>query len=169
MLSLLLALQAVPGAAPPATAPPERISILVPVADQRCARGHDDAEVTVCAGALPDQSLPLPAEATPPGPTPINRDLTGLGALHAEASPCATMQGGCTTGVNLLGIGTALVRGVQKLVAPGSCCEEPGEATDPGRLVRDVAGAFRGGGGSPRRERVAIDLDEPDLTGRVRP
>jgi len=163
MLPLLLALQA----AAPAAAPPERISILVPVANQRCTRGRVEGEVVVCANAPPDQSLPLPAEAAPIGPAAVNPDRSGLGAMRAEATPCGATQRGCTTGVNLFGLGTALVRGVQKLVAPGSCCEEAGEATDPGRLMRDVAGAFRGK--QPKREAVAINLDEPDLRGRVRP
>ncbi len=163
MVPLLLALQA----ATPAAAPPEHISILVPVADQRCTRARTDGEVVVCADAPRDQSLPLPAEAAPVGPVAVNPDMTGSGALRSEAAPCAAMQKGCTTGVNLFGIGTALVRGVQKLVAPGSCCEEAGEATDPGRLVHDVAGAFRSK--KPKRAAVAIDLDEPDMTGRVRP
>lgn len=163
MLPLLLALQA----AAPAAAPPERISILVPVADQRCTRGRVEGEVVVCADAAPDPSLPLPAEAPPIGPAAVNPNRSGLGAMRAEATPCGATQRGCTTGVNLFGLGTALVRGVQKLVAPGSCCEEAGESTDPGRLVRDVAGAFRGK--PPKREAVAIDLDEPDMSGRVRP
>ncbi|MGK6321875.1 hypothetical protein ACMGDM_02190 [Sphingomonas sp. DT-51] len=160
-----LALQA----ATPAAAPPDRISILVPVADESCTRDHRDGEreVVVCAGAVPDQSLPLPEEAAPPGPIPINRDRTGLGAARAEATPCGASQWGCTTGVDLLGFGTALVRGVQKLVAPGSRCEAPGEATDTRRLVHDIASAFRR---KPvKGQRIAIDLDAPDLTGRVHP
>lgn len=163
MLPLLLVLQVTVTVAPP----PERISILVPVADQRCPRTRADGEVVVCADAPGDQSLPLPAESAPIGPIAVNPDLTGSGALRSEATPCAAVQKGCTTGVNLFGLGTALVRGVQKLVAPGSCCEEAGEATDPGRLVRDVAGALRGK--PSKRGVVAIDLDEPDMTGRVRP
>jgi hypothetical protein len=163
MLSMFIALQATA----PAAAPPERISILVPVADQRCTRGRYEGEVVVCAGALPDQTLPLPAEAPSTGPMPVNRDLTGLGAARAEATPCAAVQRGCTTGMNVLGLGTALVRGVQKLIAPGSCCETPGEATDPGQLMRDAAGAFRRK--PAKQERVSIDLDAPDLSGRVRP
>lgn len=160
---LFLALQA----AAPSAAPPERISILVPVADQRCTRERREGEVVVCADALPDQSLPLPAEAAPTGATPVNRDLTGIGAARAVATPCGATQWGCTTGVDLLGMGTAVVRGIQKLVAPRSCCEAPGEATDVGLLARDAAGLFKGK--PARRERVAIDLDEPDLSGHVRP
>ena len=149
MLPLLLALQA----ATPAAAPPERISILVPVADQRCTRGRVEGEVVVCAEAPPDPLLPLPAEAAPVGPAAVNPDRSGLGALRAEATPCGATQRGCTTGVNLF--------------APGSCCEEAGEATNPGLLVRDVAGALRAK--KPKRDAVAIDLDEPVMTGRVRP
>jgi len=68
-------------------------------------------------------------------------------------------------------MGTALVRGVQKLVAPGSCCEGPQEATDHYQLGRDVvAGLGRIGKHKPvKAPRETIDLDEPVLTGRVHP
>ena len=65
----------------------------------------------------------------------------------------------------------ALVRGVQKAVAPGSCCERPGEATDPLLLIGDaVKGVARSGKHkADRSKRVAIDLDDPVLAGRVHP
>ena len=162
MLLILLALQA---------AAPERFSILVPVADQPCARPTPDDDIVVCADALPSQTLPLPQEAVSSRGTPVNRDLTGTGALAAEAAPCAALVAGCQTGVNMLGMGTALIRGVQKLVAPNSCCEDAGEATNPLLLARDIA---KGAGsigkrGPDKSARMPIDLDEPSTTGRVSP
>ena len=163
MLILALALQAAPA--------PERFSILVPVADQPCARRSVHDDIVVCADALPEQALPLPAEAVSTRPVPVNRDMTGVGALRAEGTPCAARVGGCQVGVDMLGMGTALIRGVQKLVAPNSCCEEPGEATSTGRLLADVVGgASRLGKRKPDKAgRVAIDLADPVTTGRVAP
>ncbi len=170
MLILALALQAslpdVPRAAPPATT-----SILLPVAVQPCARPQGD-DIIVCADPLPSQRLPLPGEATASGAVPVNRYLTGRGALDAAATPCAVRMGGCQSGVDMLAGGTALIRGVQKLLAPGSCCENPGEGTDAMQLARDVAGGvgrlFRG---KPDRSgRVTIPLDDtPPATSRVLP
>lgn len=177
MLLIALALQAAT-AAPAPTAPtgaptgaPTRMSILVPVANERCVR-QAGGDIVVCADALPAQSLPLPNEAVSDKPVPVNRYLTGRGALNAEGAPCAAVQRGCTTGVDMIGGGVALVRGIQKLIAPGSCCENPGEATSGGQLARDVVGGvgrlFRG---KPDRSgRVAIPLDDtPPATSRVLP
>jgi hypothetical protein len=111
MLALLtiLALQA----APAAKAEPERWSILVPVPEEPCrpspkgdrsaangAAQNDAAangDVVVCGDALPSQRLPLPDEAVSTGPVPVNRELTGRGALAAAGTPCAVRQGGCQT------------------------------------------------------------------------
>lgn len=165
MLLLALALQA--AAAPT----PERFSILVPVADQPCGRRKPDDDIVVCADALPEQTLPLPQEAVSTRPVPVNPHMTGTGALAAEGTPCAGRVGGCQVGVDMLGMGTALVRGIQKLVAPNSCCEEPGEATSAGKLIGDVVGGVgRIGKRKPDKSgRVAIDLSEPVMTGRVAP
>ncbi len=94
-----------------------------------------------------------------------------MGALNAEDSPCATLVGGCQAGLDVFGMGTALVRGVQKLIAPGSCCEREGEATNPIMLVGDMVNGLGRSAGrkADRTRRVAIDLDEPVLAGRVRP
>ena len=150
---------------------PERFSILAPVASQPCTRTRAADEIVVCADPLPEQALPLPAEAVSPRPVPVNRALTGTGALAAQASPCATLTGGCQTGVDVLGMGTALIRGVQKLIAPDSCCEDPGEGTSAGRLVvdagRGAAKMFRRK--QDKRGRVAIPLDDPAPTGRIHP
>ena len=154
-----------------APAVPVQHSIMAPVANQPCTRRAGDNEVVVCADPLPEQALPLPDEAVSTRPVPINRDMTGLGALNAERTPCATVVGGCQVGLDIFGAGTALIRGVQKMVAPSSCCERPGEATNPIMLVGDVVG----GAAKARRrkpdktKRVAIDLDAPVLTGRVHP
>jgi hypothetical protein len=165
MLILALALQA---AAAPA---PERFSILVPVADQPCGRRRPGEDIVVCADALPEQTLPLPQEAVSTRPVPVNPHMTGTGALNAEGTPCAARVGGCPTAVDMLGMGTALIRGVQKLVAPNSCCEEPGEATSVGKLIGDVVGGVgKIGKHKPDKSaRVAIDLSEPVMTGRVAP
>ena len=168
MIALALALQAVATAPAPA---PERFSILVPVTNQPCTRSQAPDEIVVCADPLPSQTLPLPAEAVSTGPVPVNRDVTGMGALRAEATPCAGRVGGCQTGVDIFGMGTALIRGVQKLVAPNSCCEEPGEGTSAGKLVVDaVSGIGKLGKRKPdTAARVPIDLGEPVTTGRVSP
>lgn len=166
MLIVALLLQA---AAPTV---PAQHSILAPVTNQPCVRrATDDDEVVVCADPLPEQALPLPSEAMSTRPVPVNRDMNGVGALNAERSPCATVVGGCQTGLDVFGAGTALIRGVQKLVAPNSCCERPGEATNPFMLAGDIAsGIAKAGLRKPdKAKRVAIDLDEPVLAGRVHP
>lgn len=164
MILLALLLQA---AAPG----PERFSILVPVADQPCKRRPAPDEIVVCADALPAQALPLPDEAASSRPVPVNRNLSGTGALAAQATPCAALTGGCQVGVDIVGAGTAVIRGIQKLVAPDSCCEEAGEATNPLLLIRDMVGGARklGGAKADKSRRVAIPLDDPAPGGRVRP
>ncbi|NYT42668.1 hypothetical protein HZY97_17980 [Sphingomonas sp. R-74633] len=126
--------------------------------------GRKPEEILVCAkGAQPDPRLPLPDERGPPDrPMPSNPDVTGIGALNATVAPCATRSEGCTTGINILGGGTFLIRGIGKLLNPDSCCEEPGEATNPVKLVTDTVGGI---GRSFRKKpdksnRVAIALDD---------
>lgn len=165
MLIVAILLQA---AAP---AVPTRRSILAPVNDKPCVRSSDQGEVVVCADPLPSQALPLPNEAVSPRPRPVNRDMRGIGALASESGPCATRLDGCTVGFNIFGPVVALVRGVQTAIAPGRCCERPGEATDPFMLVGDVVKGVAHAGKHKRKQltREAIDLDEPVLTGRVHP
>lgn len=165
MLIVALLLQA---AAPSV---PHSHSVLVPVGTQPCVRRPVVDEVVVCADPLPAQALPLPDEAVSSGPRPVNRDLSGIVALRSEADPCSATIWGCGAPLNLLDMGTALVRGAQKLVAPGSCCERAHEATDHDQLARDVAaGIGRIGKHKPvKAPRETIDLDEPVLTGRVHP
>jgi hypothetical protein len=105
MTPLLLALQLaatvpVAPAVPPA---PDRFSILVPVAGAPCrpspgAPPARPGDVTVCADGLPDQTVPLPGDYVYDTPRPSNPQLTGTGALAAQGTPCATLQGGCQVG-----------------------------------------------------------------------
>lgn len=165
MLILAILLQA---AAPVA---PERHSILAPVGDQPCVRNAEQGEVVVCADPLPAQALPFPNEAVSPRPRPVNHDMRGIGALASESDPCASRLGGCPVGFNILGPVVALVRGVQTAIAPGSCCERPGEGTDPFMLIGDAVKGVAGAGKHKRHQlrREPIDLDDPVLAGRVHP
>ncbi|MFV0624983.1 hypothetical protein ACBY01_13375 [Sphingomonas sp. ac-8] len=150
---IALALQA---AAPPAEAP-TRWSILT----EPCASARTrDEDIVVCARVAPTPRLPLPDERGPPDrPVASNPELTGIGALQASAPPCATLSGGCPSGIDLGSMGVALVRGVGKLIDPGSCCEEPGEATSVGLLVRDIGrGVKKIGRKKDKRERIPIPL-----------
>lgn len=174
MMLLLIALQAATATVPPAPAKPApataSFSILVPVANEPCVpRRKDkkdgtarDDDIVVCGHPLPSQKLPYPEQVVPDRPQPSNPDLSGRGALAAGGTPCSTHMGGCTVGIDLFGAGTALVRLAQKAVAPGSCCEDPGEGTNPGLLIKDVAGGI---GRAFRKKpdmsnRVAIPLDD---------
>lgn len=170
MLLLALAVQASTAPlTPPAVS--QRMSILVPVADERCTR-HQGDDIVVCANALPSQTLPLPDEAVSDRRVPVNAYLTGRGALNAQATPCAARVGGCQTGVDVIAPGVALVRGIQKLISPNSCCENQGESTSAGQLASDVVGGVRKlfRGKPDRSNRIAIPLDNtPSSTSRVLP
>ncbi len=117
MLSLLLiALQAAP-ATPPATGT-ERFSILLQDPCPPSAGG--EAEVIVCGRRQANDRLPLKDDLPPSGPVPSNPNLTGIGALRAEGTPCAASQWGCQTGINVLGPAMMLANeariGISKLV-----------------------------------------------------
>ncbi|KQM90480.1 hypothetical protein ASE70_03580 [Sphingomonas sp. Leaf22] len=158
-LLLLLAGQAATPAVP-IDAPPERISILVdPCASAR--RNSQDDEILVCGKGVQTPRLPLPSERTPPDrPLPSNPYADGRGAMAATSSPCATLSEGCTTGVDIFGGGTFLIRAVGKLIDPNSCCEEPGEATSFGKLIGDVVRGVKGRPSKKERaKRIAIPLD----------
>ncbi|WP_242119596.1 hypothetical protein [Sphingomonas lacusdianchii] len=161
MVALLLLLAG--QAATPARAiptPPERISILVdPCASQR--RNSQDDEILVCGEAARTPRIQLPSERTPPDrPLASNPYADGRGAMAAAAPPCATLSQGCTTGVDIFGGGTFLVRAVGKLIDPNSCCDEPGEATNVGKLLSDVVRGVKGGPSKKERaKRVTIPLD----------
>jgi hypothetical protein len=120
-----------------------------------------EGQIVVCGS---NAAPPLPFPDTPPDrPVPSNPNLSGSGALAATVSPCATRSEGCTTGVDLFGMATFAVRAVGKLIDPGSCCEEPGEATNPALLVKDaVRAAKRVGRKKPDKSmRVPIPMDDP--------
>lgn len=157
MLVLLLALGQT---ASPPPGPPERISILVdPCASQR--RHAQDDELLVCGRDLQSPRLSLPADRGPPDrPLPSNPDADGRGAIAASASPCATLSQGCTSGVDIIGGGVFAIRAIGKLIDPDSCCEEPGEYKDVGRLIGDVVRGVKGGASKAERaKRIAIPLD----------
>lgn len=100
MILFALLLQAAP-AAPAGTAasaaPPERFSILISDCEKAAvASGRD---VVVCGSdAAATQRLPYPAEVVPDHPVASNPYLRPTGALAAEATPCAALQGGCQVG-----------------------------------------------------------------------
>ncbi|MBB5711734.1 hypothetical protein [Sphingomonas xinjiangensis] len=148
----------------------QRWSIL---ADPCAGRPLRPDEVLVCGQRDGSQSarLPLPAERGPPDrPMPGNPDISGAGALALTNAPCATRSGGCTTGIDLLGGGTMLIRGIGKLIDPDSCCETPGEGRDPVALVSDIGGAVkRNLAKKPdKSKRVAIPLDDPVVVAAPR-
>lgn len=87
---LLIALQAATSAPlpAPAKAEPQRWSVLAPVKDEPCGAKVPDSDATVCGNPLPSQRLPYPDEIQPDGPIPSNPELSGSGALSAQATPC---------------------------------------------------------------------------------
>lgn len=182
MILLLLAAQATPieSTPVPATEPaPTRFSILEPVATEPCVRRGKDGktsnnpdDIVVCGKPLLSQKLPLPNEVVPDGPVPVNPYLTGTGALAAETNtPCAARQKGCTTGIDIFGGATQMVRTIQRIVAPDSCCERPGEGSNfimlAGDVVKGVGKAFRKK--PDKSKRVAIALDDTPQAGTILP
>ncbi|HWK36939.1 hypothetical protein [Sphingomonas sp.] len=138
----------------------QRWSIL---ADPCASPGNGD-DIVVCGRGIPEARLPLPAERGPPDrPMPSNPNLTGMGALAAAAPPCAAAIGGCTVGVDVFGGAAFLVRAAGKIIDPDSCCDRPGEATDPVMLVNDIGAALKRGRHkkSDTSNRVPIPLDDP--------
>jgi len=154
------------GALPVASAPAaagERFSILAP---QPCRATPQPSgpDIVVCATAENSARFPEGVERAPPNrPLPSNPGLDGMGALNAVRPVCAARQEGCQTGVDVFGAGTAAIRLVQKLVAPDSCCEAAGDATNPFKLIGDAAGGLgRAFKKKPdTSSRVPIDLSEP--------
>jgi hypothetical protein len=124
ILFLLLAQVATPAPATPPDpgrgAPPARISILVDPTPACPPPAQGSKDVVVCARPNQEQRLPLPDERGPPnGPVASNPELTGSGALAAEATPCAAHQGGCTVGFGppIVPIVAALVGAVKSGLA----------------------------------------------------
>ncbi|MDP1028294.1 hypothetical protein Q5H91_13800 [Sphingomonas sp. KR1UV-12] len=160
--ALLLAVQAAATPLPSAGQPPQRIYLT------NCPQPVGD-EIVVC-GAPETQRLPLPDDSGPPDrPMPSNPEVTGIGALAAADPVCAARQGGCQVGVDLFGMGTAAVRLVGKLIDPDSCCDTPGEATNVGALIGDVAKAFRKKPDKTGRIAIALDAPPPSTAGRLSP
>jgi hypothetical protein len=136
--------------------PPQRIILT------NCPVGTGD-DIVVC-GTPDSPRLPLPDDRGPPDhPVPSNPDMTSIGALAAEATPCAATQWGCKSSVNVGAMATALVRLVGKVIDPDSCCDQPGDATDPGKLIADTVGGVRKifARKPDKSGRVPIDLDAP--------
>ena len=113
---LLIALQAAPATPPPPGT--ERFSILLQDPCPPWAGTRE--EVVVCGRRQADDRLPLKDDTPPDRPMPSNPELTGIGALRAEATPCAAVQRGCQVGFNLLGPALLLANeariGISKLV-----------------------------------------------------
>lgn len=134
---LLIALQAAaPHAAPPV---PQSFSILVdPCASASDPQGKD---VVVCGRpAETSPRLPMRDDRGPPDhPTPVNREMTGIGALAAEETPCAAHIGGCQ-----VAFGQPVVAKAFELAANGL------------KGLKDARARHRDGA-----RRVAIDLDAP--------
>ena len=151
MIVLALLLQA--GRAAPVTgaaaAPPTRFSILISDCQKAAAAAGQD--VVVC-GSDPaaTQRLPYPDEVVPDHPVPSNPNLTPVGALAAEATPCASVQRGCQVGFGppIMPIVAAGVKGVSNALAHG----------------REARARRRDGD-----RRQAIDLAATAPTGRVEP
>ena len=177
MLPILLAAQVATAAPAPSAATPTTFSILQPIADEPCVRrgvkGTSPDDIVVCGKPLPSQKLPYPNEVVLDEPRPSNPDLRGTGALALEASPCASVSGGCGTGIDLIGAGVQLVRLAQKAVSPRSCCERPGEATDPVMLASDIVGGVKRGlrRKPDESKRIAIPMvDAPvDTAAKILP
>lgn len=129
-------------ASPAATPPPERFSILVPIADEPCRpREKGDAEpadVTVCGNALKSQRLPYPNEVEDNRPQPSNPHMTGARALELQNTPCAARADGCQgAGIPILGM-----------------------ALWAGKLLVDAVGDVTKAK-PDKSKRVAIPLDDP--------
>ena len=101
MILLLLLQAATPAQAPDPHrgTPPARISILVDPTPACAPPSDNSKDVVVCAQRDQQQRLPLRDQrGDPEGPVASNPELTGRGALAAEATPCAAHQGGCQVG-----------------------------------------------------------------------
>lgn len=164
----LAGLQEVPKGVQQAADGTQRWSILA----DSCASPKSRDEIVVCgAGAPADPRLPLPEERGPPDRAiPSNPNVSGIGALNVASAPCATRSEGCTTGIDLFGGTTFLVRAAGKLINPDSCCDEPGEATNPVGLVNDIGSVVkRTFKKKPdKSNRVPIPLEDPQLDTRAR-
>lgn len=142
VLAIALQLTAPPPAAAPPTPTPQRWSILAPVPEQVCGRKRSDSDITVCGNPLPAQRLPYPKEIGSTGPIASNPEISGTGALAAEATPCPISR------TCVVGFGPPIVPVVQGAIdlARKAFAKKP-----------DATG------------RVAVALDDPPETGKLLP
>lgn len=148
MILLALLLQAAPPVTKASAVPPERFSILL----EPCAPvQRDGKEVVVCGStAAASNRLPMPQNA-PPTPGYVKPDSQDYRDNKMnEASPCATLQGGCQVGFGppIMPVIAAAVNGI-------------GNALKDRREARAKA---RDGD-----RRVAIDLGATAPAGRLEP
>jgi hypothetical protein len=144
VILLSLALQAAAAAAPvppndpPATAP-ARFSILA----KQCGQPDDKGDIVVCGNGDSGNRLPLPDERAPAPGRGANPEVSGMGALALQSTPCAARLAGCTVGFGppLVPMAVAAVKALK-----GAFAKKP-----------DKSG------------RVAIPLDDPAPVGRVMP
>lgn len=125
MILALLLVQAAPERVaidPPTEAAPERTWSIkadpyadAPYMTKRCPA--ESSDVVVCARPNTELRLPLPAERGPPeGPRKSVAYLDG--AQMPQGAPCAAMQKGCTTGVDLIGGAKFLYKLGKKIADP---------------------------------------------------
>ncbi len=120
---LLLAAQERVAIDPPSQAAPERRWSIktdpyadAPYAAERCPEPTGDS-IVVCARPNTELRLPLPAERGPPdGPRKPVAYLDG--AEGPRSAPCATIQQGCTTGLDLIGGARVLYKAAKKIGDP---------------------------------------------------
>ena len=108
---------------------------------------------------LPDERGP-PDHASPQQPRPRRHP-------RLRRRGRAPLSGGCTVGVNIFGRRPRRRGWSARSSTRNSCCDEPGQATNPGALIRDAAGALRKK--PDKSNRVAIDLNAPPppIAGRL--
>lgn len=136
---LLIALQVVPAAPSPEH---DRVSILLP----DCPASADAKQDVVVCGRRPGSDRAPELRGQPSsGPMPSNPEMTGIGALRAQATPCAATQWGCASQVNL--VDPALMLANEARIGIGKLFDKS----------RD------------KSKRVPIALDGPEPQGHLEP
>jgi hypothetical protein len=93
---LLIAMQAVPAAPSEGT---ERVSILLP----DCPTSADTRQDILVCGRRPGSDRAPELRGGPSDrATPSNPEMTAIGALRAEGTPCAASQRGCAAPVDVV-------------------------------------------------------------------
>lgn len=139
LLALLAGQATTPAPARPPV--PDHFSVLA----QPCPPPGDGKEVVVCGDGTSGARLPLPDDRGPPDhPVASNPKLDGVGALAAQATPCAATLRGCQVGIG-----------------------------PPPELVNAAIDAIKGAFAKKpdKHGRVAIPLDDPPVStaGRILP